>query len=159
LSLSLWRISKRKYADTAFNGEGARRVGGRWNSRGQGMVYTSGTLSLAALEVFVHMEVEDALAMLACIRVEVPVGVKIDYLDMTQLPVNWRNIPAPAVLAEMGDRWFKSGETAILAVPSVVIPVEFNYLVNPLHSDFAKFKLDSPQPFEFDPRLWKNNDI
>jgi RES domain-containing protein len=123
------------------------------------MVYTSGTLSLAALEVFVHMEVEDALAMLACIRVEVPVEVKIDYLDMTQLPVDWRNIPAPAVLAEMGDRWFKSGATAILAVPSVVIPVEYNYLVNPLHSDFAKFRLDSPQPFEFDPRLWKNNDI
>jgi RES domain-containing protein len=159
LSLSLWRISKRKYADTAFNGEGARRVGGRWNSRGHGMVYTSGTLSLAALEVFVHMEVEDALAMLACIRVEVPVEVKIDYLDMAQLPVDWRNIPAPAVLAEMGDRWFKSGATAILAVPSVVIPVEYNYLVNPLHSDFAKFRLDSPQPFEFDPRLWKNNDI
>jgi RES domain-containing protein len=122
------------------------------------MVYTSGTLSLAALEVFVHMEVEDALAMLACIRVEVPVEVKIDYLDMTQLPVDWRNIPAPAVLAEMGDRWFKSGATAILAVPSVVIPVEYNYLVNPLHSDFPRFKLDAPQPFEFDPRLWKNND-
>jgi RES domain-containing protein len=122
------------------------------------MVYTSGTLSLAALEVFVHMEVEDALAMLACIRVEVPVEVKIDYLDMRQLPVDWRNIPAPAVLAEMGDRWFKSGATAILAVPSVVIPVEYNYLVNPLHSDFSRFKLDAPQPFEFDPRLWKNND-
>jgi RES domain-containing protein len=122
------------------------------------MVYTSGTLSLAALEVFVHMEVEDALAMLACIRVEVPVEVKIDYLDMTQLPVDWRNIPAPVVLAEMGNRWFKSGATAILAVPSVVIPVEYNYLVNPLHSDFSRFKLDAPQPFEFDPRLWKNND-
>jgi RES domain-containing protein len=72
LSLSLWRISKRKYADTAFSGEGARKVGGRWNSRGQGMVYISGTLSFAALEVFVHMEVEDVATMLAFIRVDVP---------------------------------------------------------------------------------------
>ncbi len=94
--LSLWRISKRKYADTAFSGEGARRVGGRWNSHGQGMVYTFGTLSLAALEVFVHMEVEDVATMLAGIRVDVPTEIKIEYLEVSQLPSDWRNIPAPA---------------------------------------------------------------
>jgi RES domain-containing protein len=157
LSLSLWRISKRKYADTAFSGEGARRVGGRWNSRGHGMIYTSGTLSLAALEVFVHMEVEDVATMLAWIRVDVPTEVKIDYLEVAQLPPDWRNIPAPAILATMGDRWFQAGSTAILAVPSVVIPMEYNYLINPAHPDFAKLSLGSPQPFELDPRLWKNN--
>jgi RES domain-containing protein len=59
-------------------------------------------------------------------------------------------------LATMGDAWFRSAETAILAVPSVVIPVEYNYLINPSHPDFSKFKLVSPQPFEFDPRLWRN---
>ncbi|WP_373546435.1 RES family NAD+ phosphorylase [Chamaesiphon sp.] len=153
--MSLWRISKRKYVDTAFSGEGARRVGGRWNSRGQGMVYTSGTLSLAALEVFVHMEVEDVATMLAWIRVDVPTEVNIEYLEMAQLPPNWRNIPAPAVLAMMGDNWFRSGATAILAVPSVVIPLEFNYLINPSHPDFVKLAVESPQPFELDPRLWK----
>jgi RES domain-containing protein len=155
LILSLWRISKRKYADTAFNGEGARRFGGRWNSRGQGMVYTSGTLSLAALEVFVHMEVEDVQTMLAMIRVDVPIEVQISYLDMALLPADWRTIPAPSVLATMGNQWFQAMETAILAVPSVVIPVEYNYLINPLHPDFTKFELHSPQAFEFDPRLWK----
>jgi RES domain-containing protein len=154
LSLSLWRISKRKYADAAFNGEGARRIGGRWNSRGQGMVYTSGTLSLAALEVLVHLEAEDVGTMLASMRVDVPTAVEVSYLEIAQLPPNWRNIPAPTILAELGDRWFQSGETAILAVPSVVIPVEYNYLVNPTHPDFTKFMLDSPQFFEFDPRLW-----
>jgi RES domain-containing protein len=157
LSLSLWRISKHKYADTAFSGEGARRVGGRWNSRGQGMVYTSGTLSLAALEVFVHMEVEDVATMLACIRVDVPIEVKIEYLEVAQLPPDWRNIPAPAVLATVGDNWFRSGSTAILAVPSVVIPLEYNYLINPSHPDFAKLTVGFPQPFELDPRLWKNS--
>jgi RES domain-containing protein len=157
LSLSLWRISKRKYADTAFSGEGARRVGGRWNSRGQGMVYTSGTLSLAALEVFVHMEIEDVATMLAWIRVNVPTEVKIEYLEVTQLPPDWRNIPAPAVLETMGDNWFRSGSTAILAVPSVVIPMEYNYLINPSHPDFVKLAVESPQPFELDPRLWKSS--
>jgi RES domain-containing protein len=157
LSLSLWRISKRKYADTAFSGEGARRVGGRWNSRGQGMVYASGTLSLAALEVFVHMEVEDVATMLAYIRVDVPAQVKIEYLEVAQLPPDWRNIPAPAILATIGDRWFKSSSTAILAVPSVVIPMEFNYLINPLHPDFMRLTVKTPQSFELDPRLWKSS--
>jgi RES domain-containing protein len=157
LSLSLWRISKRRYADTAFSGEGARRVGGRWNSRGQGMVYTSGTLSLAALEVFVHMEVEDVATMLAYIQVDVPTEVKIEYLEVAQLPPDWRNIPAPAILATMGDDWFRSGSTAILAVPSVVIPLEYNYLINPSHPDFVKLTVELPQPFELDPRLWKSS--
>jgi RES domain-containing protein len=156
LSLSLWRISKRKYAVTAFSGEGARRVGGRWNSRGQGMVYTSATLSLAALEVFVHMEVEDVATMLAYIRVNVPTELKIEYLEVAQLPPDWRNMPAPAVLATMGDRWFQSGSTAILAVPSVVIPMEYNYLINPAHPDFVKLTVGSPAAFELDPRLWKS---
>jgi RES domain-containing protein len=155
--LSLWRISKRKYADTAFSGEGARRVGGRWNPCGQGMAYTSGTLSLAALEVFVHMEVEDVATMLAGIRVDVPTEVKIDYLEVAQLPLDWRNIPAPAVLGTMGDNWFRSGSTAILAVPSVVIPLEYNYLINPSHPDFAQLTVGFPQLFELDPRLWKSS--
>ncbi len=157
MSLSLWRISKRKYADTAFSGEGARRVGGRWNSRGQGMVYTSGTLSLAALEVFVHMEIEDVATMLAYIRVDVPTEVKIEYLEVAQLPPDWRNIPAPTVLATMGDNWFLLGSTAILAVPSVVIPIEYNYLINPSHPDLVKLMVQPPQPFELDPRLWKSS--
>jgi len=156
LSLSLWRISKRKYVDTAFSGEGARRVGGRWNSRGQGMVYTSGTLSLAALEVFVHMEVEDVATMLACIQVDVPTEVKIEYLEVAQLHPDWRNIPAPAILAIIGDNWFRSSATAILAVPSVVIPIEYNYLINPSHPDFVKLRVESSQPLELDPRLWKS---
>ena len=120
------------------------------------MVYTSGTLSLAALEVFVHMEVEDVATMLACIRVDVPTEVDIEYLKVAQLPPDWRNIPAPAILATVGDRWFQSSLTAILAVPSVVIPMEYNYLINPSHPNFVKLRVEPPQPFELDPRLWKS---
>jgi RES domain-containing protein len=103
------------------------------------------------------MEVEDVATMLAWIRVNVPTEVKIEYVELAQLPPDWRNIPAPAVLATMGDNWFRSGSTAILAVPSVVIPLEFNYLINPSHPDFARLTVEFPQPFELDPRLWKSS--
>jgi RES domain-containing protein len=155
--LRLWRICKRKYAPTAFSGEGANRVGGRWNSPGHRIVYTSATLSLAALETFVHMEVEDMGTMLAYVRADVPTEVKIDRLEISQLPSNWRQIPAPSALADIGNRWFTSGKTAILAVPSAIMPIEYNYLVNPSHPDFAKFILESPQALELDPRLWKTD--
>jgi RES domain-containing protein len=86
----------------------------------------------------------------------VPKEVKIEYLEVAQLPPDWRNIAAPAVLANISDRWFQSGSTAILAVPSVVIPIEYNYLINPSHPDFVKLRVEPPQPFELDPRLWKS---
>jgi RES domain-containing protein len=155
LTISIVRISKRKYVATAFNGEGARRFGGRWNSRGKSVVYTSATLSLAALETFVHMEIEDAGNMFAYIRADIPEDIQIDRIDISQLPSNWRKIPAPPSLTAIGDEWFDSGNTAVLAVPSAVIPVENNYLINPLHRDFAKIKIHEPQPFELDPRMWK----
>jgi RES domain-containing protein len=155
LSLNLWRISKRKYATTAFNGEGARRFGGRWNSRGRSVVYTSATLSLAALETFVHIEISDAGNLFVCIRAEISDEILMETIDISQLPPNWRNLPAPSALSEVGDKWFDEGKTAILVVPSAVIPVENNYLINPLHPDFSILQIYPPQPFELDPRMWK----
>jgi RES domain-containing protein len=156
LSLTLWRISKRKYADAAFSGEGARRVGGRWNSRGQGMVYTSGTLSLAALEVLVHMEIAEMGNTLVAIRAERPTTITIERLEISQLPADWRDIPAPGALAELGDRWFQSRQTVILGVPSAVVLNEYNYLINPSHPDFTHIKLGTPESFNLDSRLWKS---
>jgi RES domain-containing protein len=156
LTVSIWRISKHKYAATAFNGEGARRFGGRWNSKGKSVVYTSATLSLAALETFVHMEIEDAGNMFAYIKADILEDIRIDRIDISQLPSNWRNIPAPQSLATIGDEWFDSGNTAVLVVPSAVIPVENNYLINSLHPDFSRIQIYEPQPFELDPRMWKS---
>jgi RES domain-containing protein len=155
LSLNLWRISKRKYAAGAFDGEGARRFGGRWNSRGRSVVYTSATLSIAALETFVHMEISDAGNLFVYIKAEIPDEIPIEEISASQLPSNWRNLPAPPALSVLGDRWFDKGQTAILVVPSAVIPVENNYLINPFHPDFSKIQIHPPQPFELDPRMWK----
>lgn len=155
MSVTVWRISKRKYANTAFNGEGSRRVGGRWNSPGKSVVYTSATLSLAAIETFVHMEIEDAGNMLVFIQATIPKDIKISSIDSTRLPDNWNTIPAPSALAGLGDEWFDLGETAVLKIPSAVITCENNYLLNPLHKDFSRIQIYPPESFILDSRMWK----
>jgi len=156
LSTTIWRISKQKYATTAFSGEGSRRASGRWNSKGTGIVYTSSTLALAALETFVHIEIEDAQNLFVAIRAEIPDEVSIENLELTQLPNNWRDIPAPRALALIGDQWYAAMKTSVLEVPSVVIPFENNYLLNPLHPDFQKIQIYREEQFIFDRRIWKN---
>src|SRR3972149_4085147 len=71
------------------------------------------------------------------------------------LPPDWRAYPAPRACAELGTRWIAARSTAMLAVPSAVVPSEPDYLLNPLHADFRRIRVGRPQPFSFDPRLWK----
>ena len=156
MSTKVWRISKLRYAATAFSGEGTRRSSGRWNSKGKTIVYTSATLSLAALETFVHMEIEDAGNLFVSIQADIPDDVKIDEVDLTQLPEDWQTTPAPQSLALFGDKWFTSGSTAVLRVPSAIIQFESNYLINPLHPDFSRIQIHAAQAFIFDRRMWKD---
>jgi RES domain-containing protein len=153
--VGIWRLSKIKYATTAFDGEGARRAGGRWNSKGTAIVYCSATLSLTALETLVHLDVADFGASRAAIRVEVPDEIAIDRVEVTQLAPDWRNTPAPSSLAAMGDQWAAEGKTLLLLVPSAVVPQENNILLNPRHLDFAKIQISLPKPFVLDARLLK----
>jgi RES domain-containing protein len=155
MPLSLWRIVKAKHAASAFDGEGARRYGGRWNPRGTPVVYLGGTLSLAALETFVHLAPEDARLALVAIEVVVPDSVKITELPTKALPTDWRNEPPPHATQAIGLDWAKRNETALLRVPSIIVPREFNYLLNPSHRDFTKLKIHPPVPFGFDSRMWK----
>lgn len=155
MPLSLWRIVKAKHVAAAFDGEGARRYGGRWNPRGTPLVYLGGTLSLAALETFVHLAPEDARLALVAIEVVVPDSVKITEFSAKTLPPDWRNEPPPHATQAIGQDWIKRNETALLRVPSIIVPREFNYLLNPNHATFAKLKIQSPVPFGFDSRMWK----
>lgn len=156
MSTTVWRISKRKYAATAFSGEGSRRASGRWHTKGTSIVYTSATLSLAALETFVHMEIEDAGNLFVSIQADIPDNVPIEKLDTTQLPQDWQSTPAPSALAVIGDEWFNSKRTAVLMVTSAIIPIENNYLINPFHQEFGKIQIYPPEPFVLDQRMWKN---
>lgn len=151
--ITAWRITKARYAAGAFDGEGARLAGGRWTSPGNPVVYTAENAALAALEILVHLDAtgRPAYALIPC---TFP-GDIVLRLDRRRLPAAWRSYPAPASLQQLGDAWFKSGASAVLDVPSVVIDMQSNYLLNPTHSDFGRVTIGKPGPFDFDSRLLK----
>lgn len=151
----IWRLSKIKFTTTAFDGEGARRTGGRWNSKGTAIVYCSATLSLTALETLVHLDIADFGTSRTAIRVEISDDIKMDRVEATQLAPDWRDTPAPSNLAAIGDQWAAHGKTLLLLVPSAVVPQENNILLNPRHLDFAKIQISPPEPFVLDARLLK----
>jgi RES domain-containing protein len=153
LTRRAWRLCKRAYAARAFDGEGARLSGGRWNLPGTAVVYTSATLSLAALEMLVHVDIEDAPADLVAIPVDIPGGVAIREVHASELPADWQSFPAPSGLQELGTAWARGLATAVLSVPSAVVPQERNFVLNPAHRDFARLEIGKPDPFAFDPRL------
>jgi RES domain-containing protein len=145
-----WRIVKTKHASTAFDGEGAKLNGGRWNSAGVRVVYVSFSKSLAALETLVHLKLPVTSKYLA-IPVEFD-NALVEVFLPKNLPTGWNIEPPPPGTQEIGDRWVKEQRSAILALPSVITR-ESNYLINPAHPDFKRISIGSPEPFTFDPRL------
>ena len=149
--MKVWRICKRAHA--AFDGEGARKAGGRWNPRGVAVVYASETLSLAALELLVHADAPLLPDDLVAIEADVPEAVRVDTIDPGKLPRGWRRHPPPEALAHFGGDWANRLETAVLSVPSALVPREKNFLLNPAHGDFRKIRVGKPEPFDLDPRF------
>ena len=155
MTITAWRIVKARHAVGAFDGEGARVEGGRWNSPGTPLVYTSQSAALAALEMLVHLgrpSMLPAYVLIPCVFDDAVVS----RLDRKRLPRNWRVYPAPSALPMIGDEWVKSSTSAVLEVPSAVIEADSNYLLNPHHPDFHAIRVMNPQPFEFDLRLLKS---
>lgn len=147
-----WRIVKSRRARSAFDGEGARLYGGRWNSPGTRIVYVAGSVSLSVLEVLVHLGDAGVLTSYSLCAVEFDDGL-IEPLDRSRLTADWRSYPAPYGLREIGDAWVRGRSSTILEVPGAVVERENNYLINPAHPDFASVNVGEPEPFEFDPRL------
>ena len=147
-----FRIVKAALARTAFDGEGARLHGGRWNGRGTSVVYTAQHESLAILELLVHLQASQRLEAYRSIRIDFADSL-VEVLDPRRLPADWRRSPAPAALQRIGDRWAAEGRSAILRVPSALVPDESIFLVNPRHRHFARIRIGRPRPFRFDPRL------
>jgi RES domain-containing protein len=138
----------------AFIGEGAYRYGGRWNSRGRRVVYLGGNPSICALELLVNTgEPEDLYRIPYVI---IPIDFDEGLLSRpASLPPDWKSYPPSPSCAALGDRWRAEGGTAILEVPSAVISIERNYILNPLHQDFDQVQVGPAEKFEFDSRLVK----
>ena len=147
-----WRLTRAAYANSAMTGEGARLYGGRWNPKGLAVVYLAESLPLAALEVLVHTRSPEDLADFVKLPVSFPTEL-VETLDLTLLPPDWCSSPPPASLKVFGEQWLGKGRSALLQVPSVVVPEASNLLLNPLHPDMAVVVVGDPMSFEFDPRL------
>ena len=151
-----WRLVKARHQAGAFSGEGARIVGGRWNLPGTRVVYASDSLALAALETFVHLGHAAIELRFVAFRITIPDVVAIENTPGRTLPRKWRAEPPLPETMEIGTRWSEAGKSACLRVPSVIIPRESNLMLNPAHPEFRRITIDPPEPFSFDPRLWKN---
>jgi RES domain-containing protein len=156
--MKVWRLCRAPYAAEAFSGEGARRFGGRWNSRGVPMVYTSPSLSLAAIELFVHLEPSQTPLDLVCVAAQLPAGEPARTIQPSQLPAEWwtdePETGAPTA-RDLGDAWIRERSSLALMVPSVPIRAEWNVLLNPLHPGMAALQVEPAQPFVFDARMFQ----
>ncbi len=147
-----WRIVKEKHAKTAFSGEGARIFEGRWNSGGVRMVYCSEHLSLAALEILVHTQPVMIRDKFRVFRVAWDEKMTTT-IDLKKLRKGWNAQPPSLISKKIGDEWIHSDRSAVLAVPSVIVPLEKTFLLNPKHRDFGKIKIKDSGSFVLDQRL------
>jgi RES domain-containing protein len=116
------------------------------------MIYTAQSQSLAVLEVLVHLESPELLKRYLLFEVAIDVSC-IGELDFSTLPRNWKADPVPPRVQAIGDEWVASGRSAVLRVPSALVPGESNFLLNPRQPDFGKLRIGKALPFQFDPRF------
>ena len=148
----LWRIIAVRRADVAFTGDGAASFPGRWNHRDRRVVYASDSPALAALEILAHAETVSALRDRVAIRATVPDG-EIYRLPPEDLPADWDANPIRPATRDLGEAWRSDGTFLGLAVPSAVMPLQENVILNPTHPAFGLVAIEAPIPIAFDPRL------
>jgi RES domain-containing protein len=146
----VWRLARLAHAK--LDGEGARLAGGRWNTRGRAAVYTSSRLSLAALELLVHTDVPLVPPDLVAFEIDVPDDLDIQTVELAALPKEWR-LPGHPACRAVGDTWLAEERTALLQVPSAVVPEEWNYIINPRHPSAKAIEVVRRRKFSFDFRL------
>ena len=151
----VYRICKARYDKTAFSGSGGLYASGRWHHKGQPIVYAAATLSLAALEYLVHLGRTDAQISFVYVQAVIPENSSIETVDPISLPRNWTSAPPIEATMELGTQWCAETRSAVIKVPSAIVPAEFNFLLNPRHPDFTLIRIAAPEPFSFDSRLWK----
>jgi len=151
--LTAYRIFKTKFSKTWFDGEGAFLFGGRWNSCGTRVRYTAGSLSLAALEMLVHLNSAELLSSYSYAKLEFEEKDVLPVEDLVKLPKNWSASPPSIAIQRIGDEWAASLQSLVLRVPTSVVPGEFNYLINIAHPRFAYIQRSRPSTFPLDKRL------
>ncbi len=152
--IRVYRILRKRYAKAPLDGEGAYRFGGRWSSPGTRLAYTAEHLSLAMLEYLVHIDPSDPPKDLVVVAADVPDAVSRVVVSARRLPGNWRRVPAPPNLTAIGDSFVAERESAILVVPSALVPSEANWLINPQHPEFKEIRAHPAEEFDYDARFF-----
>ncbi len=149
----VYRLSKEKYKKD-LSGKGAEKAGARWNSKGQAIIYTSDSRSLCTTEIAVHTPLGNIPLHYWLVTIEIPDRISIYELPVSHLPADWKALPHPNSTQILGDKFLRDAEFLVMKVPSVVVPGDYNYLINPQHKDISAVTILSTEPFEFDNRLF-----
>lgn len=152
LSLKLYRLVLPRYSASAFSGEGAFLIGGRWNSPGVRVVYTTSSVALAVLEALAYRKAKKPLAPRHLFELTLAEG-QLTRLGPEQLAEDWAAYPHADGTQRLGDAWVAAGETVGLSVPSVLAPPEVNVLLNPQHPEFAVLRMGGPTLYPINPQL------
>ncbi|MCH2192896.1 RES family NAD+ phosphorylase [Kordia sp.] len=149
----VYRIDRAKRRNNLLSGVGAEKIGGRWNEIGTRAVYTSQHISLAYLEVVMHLDItEDLPNDRILVHINIPEEVSIQKLH--KLPKSWNTFPYNSKTQQIFTRFVEENKYAVLKVPSAIVKDEFNYILNPMHIDFHKISVVKIQKFSFDSRLY-----
>jgi RES domain-containing protein len=154
MNITAWRITRKKYVREAFSGEGAKQFAGRWNPIGYPVIYVAESLSLAILELIVHLENDSDISSFAAIPVNFSRSI-VQVLPESQWPDNWFSLPISEPSQQVGKTWIEEMSSVVLQVPSSVVPQECNFLINPRHPKFSKIKIGTPQSLHIDQRISK----
>jgi RES domain-containing protein len=153
----IWRIAKHtaQYQATDLSGSGAKASGGRWNSKGIPVVYAATSIALATLETLAHLGDNIAIRNAFLVQITVPntLWKKREVIQANELPPTWLAEPAGLTTKDFGDDWLGKQSSPLLLVPSVIVPEEYNVLINPTHSTARQIKAEVLRQFIYDPRL------
>lgn len=149
----VFRLSRSKFKSD-LSGKGAELAGGRWNSKGVPMLYTSESIALCTVEIAVHMPLGIVPLDYHLVSIQLPDDVQIPEVKETDLPESWKSFPHGHVTQEIGDAFILSEKSLVLKVPSATVQGNFNFLVNPRHPYFNQVRILNSEPFEFDKRLF-----
>lgn len=155
MTIAAWRIAVEapSYAANDMMGTGAKISGGRWNSIGTRIVYCSSSIALAALESLIAIRTASLPFDRFLIRVDIPDAIW-ESRETLSPPGGWDAVPAGITGKHVGDTWVANKRTAVMLVPSVIVPDELNILINPLHPDAGSITASTVKRWIFDPRFF-----
>jgi len=151
--MRVYRLSKSRFSKD-LTGKGAELAGGRWNSKGKAVLYTSQSRALCTAEIAVHTPLGNIPTDYELVEITIPEDINLKEIEISDLPPGWKSIPHSHATQEIGDKFLSKNEFLVFKVPSVVVQGDFNFLINPAHRRFNESEITSINQFEFDIRLF-----